>query len=322
MELKEKYQLAYKKIKFAKNILLVTHARPDGDAVSSICAVMLLLEELNKKYTATCLHTPPEQLLFLPLAEKIQANINTLDFSSYDLIIALDCGSLSRTNLNKQITNRKKNQFVMEFDHHPKIDDYANLEIRIPEASSTAEVLYGFFRTNVIKINKKIANCILTGILTDTGNFLYPSTTDKTVDIASEMLLHGAKYPRITDETWRNKSFGAMKLWGKAIGGLEINEKYNLAYTVLTKKDLEDCACSDEEMEGISGFLSNLYGVKGLLLLREVEDDVIKGSLRTSHPDVDISKLAQYLGGGGHKKASGFFLKGKLEKIGGKWKVR
>ncbi len=322
MELKEKYKLAYEKIKSAKNILLVTHARPDGDAVSSTCAIMLLLEEMNKKYTASCLHIAPEQLLFLPLAEKIQANLDTLDFSSYDLIIVLDCGSLNRTNLTKQITNRNKDQFVIEFDHHLKIDDYANLEMRIPEASSTAEVLYGFFRVNFLKINKKIANCILTGILTDTGNFLYPSTTDKTVNIASEMLLHGAKYPLIIEETWRNKSLGAMKLWGKAIGGLEINKKYNLAYTVLTKKDIDDCGCSDEEMEGISGFLSNLYGVNGLMLLREVEGGAIKGSLRTSHPDVDISKLANHLGGGGHKKASGFFMSGKLKSVNGSWKVR
>ena len=263
----------------------------------------------------------PEQLLFLPLAEKIQANLDTLDFASYDLIIALDCGSLGRTNLTEQINKRHKDQFVIEFDHHPKIDDYSDLEIRIPEASSTAEVLYGFFRTNFIKINKKIANCILTGILTDTGNFLYPSTTDKTVNIASEMLLHGAKYPLITEETWRNKSLGAMKLWGKAIGGLEINKKYNLAYTVLTKKDIDDCGCSDEEMEGISGFLSNLYGVNGLMLLREVEGGAMKGSLRTAHAKIDISKLAHRLGGGGHKKASGFFLSGNLKNTNGRWKV-
>jgi len=322
MDLKEKYKLAYQKIKTANNVLLVTHARPDGDAVSSVCSMMLLLEEMNKAYTASCLHTAPKQLLFLPLAEKIQNNLDVLDFDSYDLIIALDCGSLNRTNLSKQINNRTKKQFVLEFDHHPKIDDYADLEIRIPEASSTAEVLHGFFRTNSIKINKNIANCILTGILTDTGNFLYPSTTDKTINIASEMLLHGAKYPLITEETWRNKSLGAMKLWGKAIGALEINKKYNIAYTVLRRKDIEDCGASDEEMEGISGFLSNLYGVDGLMLLREVGDGNIKGSLRTSQPNIDISKLARRLGGGGHKKASGFFMKGKLSNINGTWRVK
>ncbi len=321
MDLKEKYKLAYQKIKSAKNILLVTHARPDGDAVSSVCAMMLLLEELAISYTASCLHTAPKQLLFLPLAEKIQANLDTLDFSSYDLIIALDCGSLNRTNLDKQINKRADKQFVIEFDHHPKIDDYADLEIRIPTSSSTAEVLYGFFKENFIKINKKIANCILTGILTDTGNFLYPSTTEKTVSIASEMLLCGAKYPLITEETWRNKSLGAMKLWGKAMGALEINKKYNIAYTVLSKKDIKECGSSDEEMEGIAGFLSNLYGVKGLMLLREVEGGAIKGSLRTSQAGIDVSSLARYLGGGGHKKASGFFLKGKMVNKNGKWRV-
>ncbi len=322
MKLKAKYKLAYKKIKSAKNILLVTHARPDGDAVSSTCAIMLLLERLNKTYMASCLHVAPKQLLFLPLAEKIQANLIDLDFDSFDLVIALDCGSLSRTNLVEKIKNRKKNQFVIEFDHHPQVDDYANLEIRLPSLSSTAEILYHFFRENLIKIDKKIANCILTGILTDTGNFLYPSTTDKTVNIASEMLLHGAKYPLITEETWRNKSLGAMKLWGKAIGRLKINQQYDFAYTVLTKRDFRDCACSDEEIEGLPGFLSNLYGVNGFMLIREINKGIVKGNLRTTKTDVNISKLAQYLGGGGHKKVSGFSLEGELRKIDGEWTVK
>ncbi len=321
MELKEKHKEAYEKIKSANKILLVTHARPDGDAVASVCTMMLLLDEVEKPYSTFCLHEAPEQLQFLPKAEKIETDIDIIDFDSHDLIIALDCGSLSRTNLSEQITNRKKDQYVIEFDHHPKIDDYSDLEIRVPEASATAEVLYDFFKENFIKINKKIANCILTGILTDTGNFLYPSTTDKTVNIASEMLLYGAKYPLITEETWRNKSIGAMKLWGKAIGSLEINKKYNLAFTVLCKEDIKESACSDDEMEGIAGFLSNLYGVKGLLLLREREGGYIKGSLRTSHPDIDISRIAKFLGGGGHKKASGFNLKATIQKTESGWRV-
>jgi len=321
MQLKEKYKLAYKKIKSAKNILLVTHARPDGDAVSSTCAIIVLLEKMNKTYTVSCLHSVPGQLLFLPFAEKIQANLSNLDFDSFDLIIVLDCGSLSRTNLTKEIMGRKKEQFVIEFDHHLRVDNYANLEIRLPLLTSTAEVLYHFFKENLIKINKKIANCILTGILTDTGNFLYPITTDKAVNIASEMLLYGAKYQLITEETSRNKSFEAMKLWGKAIGGLKINKKYNIAYTVLTKKDIETSACSDEELEGMSGFLSNLYGVNGLMLIREVKKGVIRGSLRTAQEKIDISKLASRLGGGGHKKSSGFLMNGKLKKTKKGWVV-
>ncbi len=308
MNLKERNKKAYEQIKNAKKILLTTHGKPDGDAVSSVCTMMLLLTDLNKYFVTYCSDPAPEPLHFLPFTEKIETDINKVDFASFDLIVPVDCGSLSRTNLSVQIKNRNTNQYVVEFDHHPKVDDYADLEIRDPLAASSTEVLYGFFRDNDLKINKQVANCILTGILTDTGNFLYPSTTDKTINIASEMLLCGAKYPLITEETWRNKSIGAMKLWGKAIGALEINKKYNLAFTVIKYKDILESACNNAEMEGISGFLSNLYGINGLLLIRETADGTLKGSLRTTHPDIDISKLANRLGGGGHKKASGFVL--------------
>ncbi len=322
MTIKEKNKLAWHKIKTAKNILLVIHARPDGDAVASASVFMNLLASRGQKYSTFCLDKAPQQLLFLPLAEQIDNDTSTWNFVDFDLIIALDCGSLNRTNLVQEIKSRNKDQFVIEFDHHIKIDDYADLEIRIPEASSTAEVLYYFFKDNFLKIDKKIANCILTGILTDTGNFLYPSTSEKSVAIASKMLLYGAKYPLIVKETWRNKSLGAMKLWGRVIARLKINKKYNFAYTIVTKEDVSLCACNDEELEGIPGFLSNLYGVQGFLMLRETKDGKLKGNLRTSHADIDISLLANRLGGGGHKKASGFTIEATLKKSNDYYQVK
>ncbi len=321
METKEKFERAYQMIGKATNILLVTHGKPDGDAVSSIGAMMHYLEGREKAWRAYSLGPIPKQLDFLPLSERIETDKARIDFAAFDLIIALDCGSLNRTNLVAEIKGRRPDQLTIEFDHHQKMDSYSDLEIRIPEAASTTEVLYYFFRYNRIRIDRRLADYILTGILTDTGNFLYPSTTEKTVNIASEMLLSGARYPRITEETWRNKSMNAMKLWGRAIGSLEINKRYNFAVAVLTREDMEECQGSEEEMEGISGFLSNLYGVNGLLLLREASNGMIKGSLRTSLPDVDISLLARYLGGGGHKAASGFMLPGHLERHGQGWRI-
>ena len=224
-------------------------------------------------------------------------------------------------NLTAEITNRASNQFVIEMDHHPKVADYSDLEIRDPYGSSTAEVIYDFLQANQIKINKNLANCILTGIITDTGNLLYESTSDKTIQIASEMITRGARFPKIIDSTWRNKSLGAMKIWGEAMKGLVINEKYNIAYSILTREMVENKGASEEELEGLSGFLNNLYGIKALLLLREDDNNRIKGSLRTADPNVDVSALAKYFGGGGHIRASGFSLDGQLVKTESGWKI-
>jgi len=312
---------AYKKIKKANNILLVAHDRPDGDALSSICAFIEFLESINKKYSAFCKDEPPYSFNFLPHLEKIKFDKQKLQFNNFDLIIALDCGNLSRTNLTQEIKNKESRQYIIEFDHHPKEDDYSDIEIRDPKAASTTEVLYSFFKTNQIKINKNIATAILTGILTDTGNLLYESTSDKTIKIASEMLLYGASFPHVLESTGRNKSLAAMKAWGEAMNNLKINEKYNFAYSVLSYKDLSKNNIAEEELEGIAGFLSNLYGVKGLVLLREEKNGLIKGSLRAMHPKIDISRLAVKLGGGGHKKASGFVIKGNLVKTKNSWKI-
>ena len=315
------YIKALHKIFKAYNILLVTHNRPDGDALASIGVMSELLVGMDKKFTAYCEDPAPQHYNFLPHVEKIVTDKAELNFAQFDLIIALDCGSLSRTTLVNEISERGKNQFVIEFDHHPKVDDYSNLEIRYPQDSSTAEILYYFLKANNIKFNKNFANCILTGILTDTGNFLYPSTTEATVKIASKMLSYGARFPVIMEHTCRNKSINGMKIWGKAMDNLKINKKYNFAFTVLKQRDIIKYKVSDEELEGVSGFLSNLSEVKALLFLREEKNGKLKGSLRTSHPDIDISKLAVKLGGGGHPKASGFMLDGQLEETKTGWRV-
>jgi len=316
------FRLAFEQIKKANNILLVTHAKPDGDAVSSICAMMLILEQIGKNYTAYCKDPAPKQFLFLPRSEKIITNKKDIKFSDFDTIISLDCGSLSRTTLIEEIKTKKAYQKVIEFDHHIKIDNFSEIEVRDPVAASTTEVLYHFIKTVNLRFNKNIANCILTGILTDTANFLYPSTSENTIQIASDMLIYGAKFPQITEEAYRNKSIGAMKLWGKAIENLQINPKYKIAYTILKDEDISTCDCDEEELEGIAGFMGNMDNINALLFLRETKNGGYKGSMRTSLDEIDVSRLANKLGGGGHKKASGFFIDVNIEKENNRWLIK
>jgi bifunctional oligoribonuclease and PAP phosphatase NrnA len=308
---------AYNLIKSSNNILIVTHDQPDGDAVASACLMAEILSINKKKYWLYCSSQVNNQLNFLPHIDEFKNYYENFDF---DLIISLDCGSLERTKLEKEIQGRKNFQKVLEIDHHPKIKDYADLEVRDAFAAATTEVLYDFVKANKIKIDKNIANCILTGILTDTSNFLYPSTSPETINIASEMLSMGARLPQIMENTWRNKSISSMKTWGTAMSRLKINPQYNFAYTILKKEDVPK-EVTEEELEGMSGFLSNLDDVNAVMLLREISDGKIKGSLRTSKPNVDVSKLAHTLGGGGHVKAAGFTIEGKLEKTENGWKI-
>lgn len=323
------FKKTYNKIKEAKHILVVTHYNPDGDALSSLCAMSEFLQQLDKKHCAYCYDQPAATFSFLPNIERInfsrqlsgQENSAELPFETFDLILVFDCGSLDRTKLTELIKHRRADQYVIEIDHHPRTEIYSDLEIRNPAVAATTELLYYFFKSNHLRINKNIADCILTGILTDTANFLYPNTSESTISIASEMLARGAKLPRITENTFRNKSISSMRLWGKVMSSLKINPRYNLAVAVLSLEDIHDSQIEKDELDGISGFLSNLYGVNGVLLIREAESGVLRGSLRTAHPEVDISRLAHALGGGGHAKASGFVMEGRLVKADNGWSV-
>jgi len=309
----------YAKIKSAEKILLTTHEKPDIDAVGSVCAFIEILENLGKPYFAYCYDAPPRQFNFIPHIEKIKSDKNLYNFNEFDLIIIFDAGGMKRTRLDEEIINKNKNQFVIEIDHHPKIEEFSDLELRIASASSTTEIIYDFFKLNNIKINKNTANCILAGILADSGNFIFPATSDKTIDISSQMLVRGANLPAIMKNTLHNKSLSALKIWGKAMARIKINKNYNFAYTVLTWEDA--AGVNEEDLEGISNFLGNLHGVKGVLLLREQPGGTIRGSLRSSHPSANMTLLAQVLGGGGHAKASGFTIAGKLEKTTKGWRV-
>ncbi len=137
---------------------------------------------------------------------------------------------------------------------------------------------------------------------------------------ASLLLNYGGRLQEINKYNFKNKTLNSLKLWGRAMERLTINKKYQLAYTIIFKKDLEEFNTTDDDLEGLSNFFNNLNNVKASLVLRE-EGDEIRGSLRTVKDDVDVSRLARIFGGGGHPKASGFTIKGKLFFDGKGWRI-
>lgn len=338
----KKSELVWEKILQSKNVLLVSHLNPDVDALSSLSVLIEILKDLDKDYLAFAEGKNKDEYSFLANEEEIIGDKEKLIkivshrfnsgnevsddfFKFFDLVIVVDCGSIERTSLVDNIISVRDlmlDTFIIEFDHHVPVKKYADIEIRI-SLSSTTEVLYNFVKVNNIKINRAMANCLLAGILTDTGNLLYPSVSSNTLKISSELMSLGAQFPMLLDNTWRNKSFLEMKLWGLALANLKVNKKYNLAFSVLPWDDLENFKNNfgpwgSEVFGDIVGFLSSLSEADMVVLLREDEKGKIKGSLRvgSSEKEIDSTKLASLFGGGGHKKASGFMLKGHLEKFG------
>jgi phosphoesterase RecJ-like protein len=142
------------------------------------------------------------------------------------------------------------------------------------------------------------------------------------LQVASHLLNIGARHQEINKNILRNKSLSLLKLWGRAFERLRYNSSYDLAFTVITSQDITECGAESESASGLSNFFNDLAGAKASLVLIEQPDGTIKGSLRTTRDDVDVAKLAKTLGGGGHQKAAGFSVSGRLVYNEGNWFIR
>jgi phosphoesterase RecJ-like protein len=315
------YLQAYERIQGAKNILLITHIFPDGDALGSLGFMCEWMSQLEKKYTAYTAGPLPSSLSFLPHYHQFTTDKNTFKLSDFDLIISLDCGSVARTNLVEEIKQRNKDQFFIEIDHHPSVEALSDLEIRETKMASTTELLYKISQSVQYRLNTDMARSLLTGILTDTGNFSFSATSQYTISSAATMLLKGASLSKIIEKTWRTKKIQDLKLWGIALSRLTKLKEYDMTYTVILDSDFKTMAADDEAVEGLAEFISSLPENKAVLVLREDTNGYIRGNLRTIRDDIDVGKLARKFGGGGHRKAAGFSLLGKLQTTKNGWRV-
>lgn len=318
----QNYDQATKLIQKSNKILLFTHkdASGDGDALGSLLSLTLALPKLNKETLPILEKNLLSNFSFLPGIEKLQTKIE----DEADLLIFLDFSEFKRAGQFEDIKNLIKKSPSILIDHHPKGDlcQACSFSICDQKASSTTEILY-FLLKNLSLIDKNVATCLLTGILTDTNSFKNPNTTQKTLKVASCLLSFGAHPSKIVEHAFYEKPFSVLKLWGRALTRLWKNEKYNLLITVLNSSDFQEYeGIDEEEINGVANFLNltSLSENAGVLVLIE-ENGKIKGSLRTSKHNIDVSKLAKILGGGGHCKAAGFSLQGELKYKEGKWEI-
>lgn len=313
---------AYSLIKNAKNILLTTHQKPDGDALGSICALMLFLEREGKNFVAV-IDNIPDSYEFIPGTHHLCLQENMcFPITNFDLIITVDFNTLDRSPISELLEDaQKENIPFINFDHHQANAMFGHANIVDDTASSTTCLIHDFFEHNNIHITPDMATCLLTGIMTDTDHLSNSSTNQNSIHQSSKLLSHGAHLYRITQNTRGNKSLNAMKLWGEALSKLHYNKKYNIAYTIITQQDLKKYNVDSEVIEGIPNFLTSLHDLHAILVLKENEDGELRGSFRTTKDRVDVSELARQLGGGGHKKAAGFGIAGELVQTKTGWKI-
>lgn len=303
----------------AKRVLVIGHQQPDGDALGAIIALAYYLKSLSKDYSLFCLDAPIEQYQFLPLIHEVKSDPKIFE-ENFDVIVIVDSGDLPYAGVDKFLPT-VKNYTLINIDHHASNNFFGDINLVLMEKSSASEIIYQLLRYWQAPINKEMATALLNGIIFDTGSFGNSATSLSVLETASHLLNLGARHRLINENILRNKSLGLLKLWGRAFEKLQFNPKYDLAFTVITTEDLAECGVEPDAGLGISNFFNELSGVKAAMVLTQLPDNQIKGSLRTTRDDVDVAALAKQFGGGGHKKAAGFTIAGQLVYNENKWTI-
>ena len=324
MDFKLTSQKISQAVKSASNILLVIHRRPDADAIGSMLAFSEWLDVLGKNYISFCreVSSAPEDTFFLVDPETLPTDPKViLDFQP-DLIIVFDSGDLKYAGVDDVIPKFKNNPFIINIDHHLTNKNFGDINLTNPSAASTTEILYQFFQVLGVKISSQSATALLAGLVNDTYSFTNPNITYRSLEIASQLLLAGAKLSQVTESILKNKTIEILKLWGKVLFRLSRHPQFNIVTTVITQEDLPDLKQRSEVMDGVANFLNNLANVKAVLILHQQEPGVVKGSLRTNSDLIDVAELAKMLGGGGHQKAAGFKVNGEIVRVdSGGWQI-
>ena len=302
-------------------VLLMIHENPDGDTLGSAVVMYQILKKMGKNPAMVCKDPVPKPFLFLPEMDKIKPDIL---FGDYEIIVVIDCGDLRRTGFAERLKEFARNKKVLiNIDHHAKNDLHkiANINFVDYKASSTAEIVWNIVERLDIEIDKNISTALLTGLYTDTGGFKHSNTTPKTLKIAADLLHYGGRIKLITQNVSLNKSVSAMRLWGLALSRLHRHNKFKISSTVITQKDLRNCGASDDDIAGVVNLINTVPDSKAAILFYETMDGKIRASIRTEDELVDVSHLAAIFGGGGHKKASGFTIDGKMKVKDQDWQI-
>src|SRR5918995_1689507 len=285
--------------------VLTTHENPDGDALGSLLAAKLAFDQLGKD-TVMALHgdaSLPSEYAFMPLEDLRRRWPEDV---AERVLLALDCANDSRI-ADPEVLGRVP--LSINLDHHHDNTRFGRINLVVPDASSTGEVLRDLFRELDVELTPDIAEALYIALVTDTGRFQYTNTTPKTLRLAAELVEAGADVHRVFQGVYENVQFAKLKLLARALERAQVLEGGEIVVSYLLRDDFGDVGAVEPYSEGIIDFLRAVEGADMAALIREPPrggSPARRISLRASHDELDVSAIARASGGGGHRQAAGF----------------
>jgi len=288
-----------------KSVAITGHVRPDGDCVGSCMGLYLYIKKYFPQVETLDVYLEEFRKSFSFIRDIDQVRHSCETDRAYDRIFCLDAGDAER--LGEAVKYLKTAEKSICIDHHISNVGYADVNMIVPEASSTSELVYGLLEPD--KVTKEIAEPLYMGIAHDTGVFQYSCTSPETMRVAGKLMETGINFSEIVDQTFFKKSYVQNQILGRALLESMLILDQKCIVSGIRKKEMEFYHVTPMDLEGVVSQLRNTEGVETAIFLYETKNQEYKVSMR-SNGNVDVQKVASYFGGGGHTRAAGCTMQG------------
>ncbi|HSK74245.1 MAG TPA: bifunctional oligoribonuclease/PAP phosphatase NrnA [Pyrinomonadaceae bacterium] len=276
---------------------ITTHVRPDGDGIGSSLGLCWLLRSLGKQAEVVLRDSVPASYQQLPGADEVKkiAEIN----GKYDAVFVIECSDLSRPGIKNL-----ESQTVVNIDHHATCEHFGTINWIDPTASAVGEMIYNLTKAIGGRVSKEIAECVYLALVTDTGSFHFPNTTERTLKVASELVKAGVKPSNISEAVYNSYSWSRIELMRQVLETVRRSENGKVAWMRQSLEMAEKAGAVDGDNSGFVNIPLVAQEVVAVAYMREVQPEAYRVSLR-SKGSINVARVAEKFGGGGHKNAAG-----------------
>src|SRR5687767_12376901 len=292
-------------IESKRRFAITSHIRPDGDSLGSSLGLYWLLRALDKEVEVIMRDAVPHAYQKLPGTEAVRVTPRV--DRPYDAVFVIECSDITRPGLIDL-----ERQLVVNIDHHSTTALFGDINWIDSTASAVGEMIYNLCKALGVRVTREIAECVYTALITDTGSFHYSNTSERTFKVASELVRAGVKPAKVSQAVFANYPWSKIELLGEVLATVKRDESGRVACMRQSLEMQRQAAASDEDADGFVNYPLTVGDVDAVALLKECEPGVYRTSLR-SKGDVNVAKVAEKFGGGGHRNAAGCTLKGSWE---------